>query len=908
MEEMRRTERLRPDILLKKVNRESRGKLTVFLGAAAGVGKTFAMLKAAHEKLQEGKNIVIGWVESHGREETERLVAGLPRVTPRQFPYRGRVLAEMDIDAIFAQRPEIVLIDELAHTNVPGSRHVRRYQDVEEVLAAGIDVYTTVNIQHVESLNDIVAQITGVVVRETVPDYVLEMADRLQLIDLAAEDLLQRLKDGKIYLPEQAKKALKNFFRQGNVNALRELSLRFTAKHVDQTLAEYMEEHAIAGPWPVSGKVMVCISGSPFAAHLLRAANRLSSGLRSELLAVHIETEDTKYPTGDAEAERIARNMKLAEELGAKTLTVVGNDLVEEVLNIARQQNVTAIVVGKPVRSRLTDFFRGAVVDKIIRRSGDINVYVIHAEAEMHSAEKPIRQVVAKTVPWPQLAGALALVSLVTAIGWQFQQELQVINIAFLYVLPVLLSAVWWGRWPSYISAVAGILALDFYFIEPVLTFSIEDVRYIWSLLIFLVLSGIIGGRTEKLRQEMRRAQQRERSVRSVYEFSREIAAVGDSDYIAATLAKQASETVGKRVRVILGDKEQGLREVFQYDPSAAEQQSRFPAGELDRAEAAVAAWVYKNKEGAGCGTETLAGAEYQYMPIGGAENIYAVFGVCLDGHRLPPAEQRLVDAWVRLAAVAMERAGLAEQARQAKLFLEADKLRNALFNSISHELKTPLAAILGSTASLLEGDSLYDAQDRRELLLNVQESSLRMERLIANLLDTARLESGMLNIKEDWCDMEEIVGSVLQRGAAFLREHQLKTEIESDLPFIKADCVLLEQVLFNLLDNAAKYSPKNSEIKVRIKKQAEEIEVAVLDRGMGIPADEIDRVFDKFYRGRHLQKISGTGLGLSICKGIIDAHQGMFAVKSRPGGGTVFSFRLPLGPERMRKKEILSE
>ncbi|MFA6849815.1 MAG: universal stress protein, partial [Selenomonadaceae bacterium] len=432
MEGKQKTDRPDPEALLKKIQKENRGKLTVFLGAIAGVGKTFAMLKTAHEQLAEGKNIIIGWIETHGRVETENLVKGLPRVDPLPLCYHDNKLLEMDIDAILALRPEIVLVDELAHTNIPGSRHVRRYQDVEELLAAGIHVYTTVNVQHIESLNDIVAQITGITVRETVPDYVIEKADAVQLIDIDPEKLIQRLRDGKIYIPEQARKALQQFFRQGNISALRELSLRFTAQRVDKDLSEYMNDHNIEGPWPAAGRVMVCLSGSPFSAQLIRAANRLATGLRSELLAVHIEAEKMDFPMGDKERDCLAQNMRLAEDLGAKTLTVVGANIVDEMLLVARKQNITAIVVGKPNHRKISYLFGGSLVDKIIRRCGNINVYVIPGTKEVQPEAKQKNRNGQAGLAYNHLCLSLLMVGFVTAFGWWLQEELEVLNIAFL--------------------------------------------------------------------------------------------------------------------------------------------------------------------------------------------------------------------------------------------------------------------------------------------------------------------------------------------------------------------------------------------------------------------------------------------------------------------------------------------
>lgn len=883
------------EIILKKIQKENRGKLTVFLGAIAGVGKTFSMLKAAHEQFDKGQDIVIGWIETHGRKETEALIAGLPAIEPLSLPYNGKAIKELNLDAILIRRPQIVLVDELAHTNVEGARHVRRYQDVEELIDAGIDVYTAVNIQHIESLNDVVAQITGIKIRETVPDYVIEKADTVQLIDISPEVLIERLRDGKIYIPEQAKLALQQFFRQGNISALREMSLRFTAQRVDKDLSEYMEDHRIKGPWPASGRVMVCLSGSPFSAQLIRAANRLATGLRSEWIAVHIEAEKMDFPTGDKERDSIAKNMRLAEDLGAKTMTVIGENITDEMLSLARKQNITAIVIGKPKHRKLTDFFRGSIVDTIIRNCGDINVYVVQGKDETGEsfAGNKIRRT-ESALTYRQVFLSVAMVFFITAFGWWLKEELQVINIAFLYILPVLFSAIWWGRWASYLCAITGMLALDFYFIEPIMTFSIGDVRYIWSLVIFLLLSALIGGRTDELKKESRQARQQEKSTRALYEFSRDIVAVTDRGIIAASLAKQAGETIERKVLVLLADEKMQMKNEFSYDPEKGIINKNPKKMLLSDAEVAVAAWVYKNKQPAGCSTDTLPGGKYMYVPIYSQTEVYAVLGIDLERETLTPAEYRLVNAWVRLAAVAMERVLLADKARRADLLIETDKLRSALFNSISHELKTPLSAILGSVSTLLENDEYYKKEDRLELLSNIKDGSLRMERLIANLLDTARMESGMMKLKLDWCDLEDIVGTALRRMQGLLKYHRLKVDVEPNLPFIKGDCVLLEQVFVNLIDNAIKYSEPQSEIRICLKKSSDSVEISFVDEGVGVPQSDLNKIFSKFYRVEQPKKVSGTGLGLSICKGIIEAHSGKIFASNRSDGGTMIQITLP--------------
>lgn len=886
-----------PDAILKKFQKDTRerGSLTVFLGAMAGVGKTFTMLKVAHERRREGRNIVIGWVETHKRADTEKLVAGIPSVPPVALKYRGKTLVEMDIDAILAIKPEIAIVDELAHTNAPGSRHKRRVQDVEELLEAGIHVYTAVNVQHIESLNDIVAQITGIIVKETVPDSIIEQADTVQLIDIAPEDLMQRLRDGKIYMPAQAEQALKSFFRQGNINALRELSLRFTAQHVDKDLVEYMRLHNIEGPWPAAGRVMVGVSGSPFSAQLIRAAARLAAGLRSELLAVYVEASGAQFPIGDKERDRIAKNMRMAEELGAKTMSVAGENFVDEFLEIARNQNITAIVIGKPKHRRIQELLRGSIADNIIRKSGDIHVYVIHGSKESEAKGTVVKTKKTRTEGKISIYGvSLLMVAIASMLLYALRGYLEVVNLPLLYLIPVILCAMWWGRWPSYASAIASVLAFDYLFIEPLFTFSVSDIKYLWSFIIFLFVAFLIGGRTENLKRETRQARQQEKTTRAVYEFSRDIAAVGDSATIARSLALQAGGTIDKKVVVLLPDKQDTLQQAVHFDP-APEQARQLDMGRISEPEVAVAAWVYQHRQPAGPSTDTLPGGKYLYVPIAGPEKVFGVFGVCIDSEHLTPTERRLINAWVQLASVAIERAKLSEQARHTGMLIEADRLRTALFSSISHELKTPLSAILGSVSTLLEGDDLYSKENRLELLANIKESSLRMECLIANLLDTARLESGMMNLKTDWCDMEDIIGTTLRRMGDLVKNNSVQVDMPGDLPLVRADCVLIEQVLVNLIDNAIKYSPERERITISVRRKAQEIEVSVMDQGSGIPEDDLERVFDKFYRVQQPKKVSGTGLGLSICKGIIEAHKGKIYAENRFGGGTALRFTLPV-------------
>ena len=884
-----------PDSILKKIDKEARGKLTVFLGATAGVGKTYTMLESAHERLLEGLDVVIGWVDTHGRRETERLVDGLPKLPVKTLEYRGKILPEMDIDAILTRKPELVLVDELAHTNIPGSRNVRRFQDVEELLSAGINVYTTLNIQHIESLNDVVAQVTGVVVRETVPDYVIDQADKVQLIDIPSEDLIERLKEGKVYIPGQAEQALRKFFRAGNINALRELSLRYTASRVDKDLSDYMREHKIDGPWPASGRVMVCVSGSPFSAQLIRVASRLASGVKAECLAVHIDV--TKQQASDAERNRIAQNMRLAEDLGAKTLSVEASDLTKKILELAQSHNVTAIVIGKPRRGRLWECFHGSVVNRLIRNSGNLNIYVIQTGHEPESAnEAKIVTAQGKNTEeiFPYVY-SLLMVAAITLVGFVIRDEIEPGNIALLYQLPVVLSAYWWGRWPAYFTGVFSVLAFDYLFVPPFYTFSVDDMRYLWSFFTFLIVAFVIGGRTELLRREAVAAKLREKNTQALFEFSREIAAVIDLDTIVRQLAKRVADALGRRIMVMLPDEKGRLSVYADFRPVEGDCHTlRQPIA--DSAEAAVAAWAYEHRRIAGRSTETLSGADNLYIPLATRESVVGLLGVKVVEKLITPEQQKLMEAWAALAAIAIERVRLTEKAREATLVLESDRLRTALLNSISHELRTPLASIMGSASTLLESDSLYSADERHELLESITDGSKRMNLILSNLLDTARIESGMMKLKYDWCDIEDVIGTALQHLSEQVENRRLEINIREGIPLLQGDCVLLGQVVLNLVDNALKYSPADSSIEIQASATNEELTVSVADHGIGIPATDMEKIFDKFYRVQHGESsIPGTGLGLSICKSIVEAHGGKIWASNRSEGGAVISFNLPL-------------
>lgn len=878
--------------------RTDKGKLTIFLGAVAGVGKTRAMLEAARDRLAEKTDVAVGAVETHGQAELERLVAEMPIIPVREVEHGGKVTRELDVDAVIRRQPALVLIDELAHANDPGSRHLRRFQDVEEILLAGIDVYTTLNVQNIESLNDVVAQITDTVEDNTVPDDIVKGAAVVRLIDIPPEELMKRLGEGKVHLPQEAEQAIRKFLRPGNISALRELSLRVTASHVDKDLTEYMREHRISGPWPAAGRVMVCVSASPFSAQLIRAAHQLADGMQAELLAVHVEAPAYRFPRGEEERERLARNLRLAEELGGKTLTVVGREVADELLELARFRNVGTIVVGKPRHNRLWELVHGSLVDDLIRRSGGINVHVIQGKTEPERAERQQTLRQDTVFPWRYYIRSLAMVAIVTAGSLVLGGRIEIANVALLFQLPVVLSAFWWGRWPSYFTAFCGVLSFDFLFIPPLYTFSVADIRYLWSFITFLFVAFVIGGRTETLRLESASASVRERSTRALYEFSREIAAVIDLKAIAEGLVKHAAETLDRPVLVLLPAVDDELK-VWACQGTE---------GALGAAETEVAAWVFRHGRPAGKSTDTSPACGFLFVPLKTRDGVTGVFGIRIGHKQLSPEEKRLVDAWAGLAALAVERGKFAEKARQAALYEESDRLRNALFNSISHELRTPLASIIGSVSTLLDASRLYSEAAKRELLENIQDGAARMERLVSNLLDTARLESGMVRPKIDWCDVEDLIGAALARLKDTTRHHSIRISVAEGLPLMRADFVLIEQVLVNLIDNAIKYSPRGSDVFISADRTEDAVKISVEDSGPGIRPEDVSRVFDKFYRGEWTKTVGGTGLGLSICKGIVEAHGGRIWTENLPNRGAGFYLTLPTNEQISTEAEAGTE
>lgn len=893
-----------PDALLAKLREEerspSRGRLHIFFGAAAGVGKTYAMLEAAHERLREGVGVLVGYVETHGRPETTALLEGLPALPPREAVYRGQSLKEFDIDAALERRPRLLLVDELAHTNVPGSRHERRYQDIEELLRAGIDVYTTLNVQHLESLNDLVAQVTGVVVRETVPDSVLESADEVELIDLPPEELLARLREGKVYVPEQADRALSGFFRKSNLIALRELALRSTADRVDAQMQVYRRAEAGERTWPIAEKILVCVSPSPSAIHVVRAGRRLARRLRADWTVLYMEQpRHLRLPFSDR--EYAVQALRVAEQLGGETLTLVGHDAVDEILRFARDNNFSKIVVGKPGRFwRLWDLLTGSFVGRLAQSSGDIDVFIVHGGREKSAA--------ATTAPpprapldWRRYAWGAATVAACTAFAGLMLPYFALANLIMVYLVGIVLVANRWGRGPSILAAILSVMAFDFLFVPPYLTFAVSDTEYLITFAVMLMVGLLISNLTVRIKEQAEVARQRERRTSALYSLSRDLASTRSLDDMIAAVRRIVQDLFDGRTAIFLAgdDGRLAIRGDGAPPPFAA-----------DAKEMAVAHWVHEHSQPAGRGTATLAGAQALHLPLVGSRGPVGVLAVALEqGRGQPGTEQmHLLETLANQTALALERALLAREAHRQRLAAEGEKLRNAILAAVSHDLRTPLAAISGAASSLASSEVRLDPAAQRELVLTIHEESQRMNRLANNLLEMGRLQSRSVELHREWQPLEEVFGSALHQLETSIRDREVLLRVPENLPLIAIDEVLIERVLVNLLENALRYTPAGTPIELVASTLPGEVTVEVMDRGPGVLPGEEDLIFDKFFRGGTMRSRQGVGLGLAVARTIVEAHGGRIWAENREGGGAAFRFTLPIEGEPPSLPEAMRE
>lgn len=878
-----------PDELLRQVaaeeRRTKRGKLVVFFGAAPGVGKTYAMLEAARSERDLKRDVVIGVVETHGRYDTGALIIGLEMLPQRKVDHRGVTIEEFDLDGALARRPGLILMDELAHTNAAGSRHAKRWQDVGDLLDAGIDVYATLNVQHVESLNDVVAQVTGVVVRETVPDRVFEEATEVRLIDLPPDELLERMAKGKIYIPDQAGRAIENFFRKGNLIALRELALRSTAERVDAQMRVYKAAHGIKPLWPTTERILVCVSASPSSARLVRAARRMAASLHAPCIAAYVETPDS-LRMSNTDRRRLAENLRLAEQLGAEAVTLRGESAAQETIRYAGIRNVTKIVIGKPTHPRWRDLVSPSFLDEIVRSSGDIDVYVISGDQSAPA------QVAVDARPKPRVGlrtafESAAVVAVCTGVAWLLFGQRQLADVVMVYLLGIIVVSLRSGYGPSIAATVLSVLLVDFFFVPPYFSFAVSDVQHIVTFAVMFVVAVVVSNLTRRVRLQADAARYRERRTASLYRMSRELAATRVTANLATVAAQHVHDVFEGKVALLLETTDKRL-------DNAATGAHAFEPDEKDRG---VVEWVWSHDKPAGRGTDTLPSAQATYIRMRGAQATVGVLGVKPnDPHRFDDAEQRtLLDVFANQIASALERGRLAEEAQRAHLQMEAERLRSSLLSSVSHDFRTPLSVITGSASALLEPDLILAPAARQDLLETIHEEAQRLNRLVRNLLDMTRLASGAVKVAKEWQAIEGIVGAALGRLEEQLRDRKIDVRLPPEAPLVPIDGLLVEQVLINLLENAAKYSPKGSPIEISASHEKNDVVVAIADRGPGIPPSLADKIFEKFYRLPQERGGGGAGLGLAICRGIVEAHGGRIWAENRDGGGAVFRFTLPI-------------
>ena len=889
-----------PDALLARVQQEeakaARGKLKIFFGASAGVGKTYAMLGAARQQKELGTDVVIGVVETHGRKETEALLAGLERLPLRDIAHRDRMLKEFDLDDALARRPALILMDELAHSNVAGSRHPKRWPDVHELLAAGIDVYSTVNVQHLETLNDVVSGIAGIRVWETVPDRVFDDADEVVLVDLPPDELLQRLKEGKVYLPQQAERAIRNFFRKGNLIALRELALRRTADRVDDEMLAYRRETSVSKVWQTRDALLVCIGPGRGGERLVRTGARLAGRLEAPWHAIHVDTH-TAGPEPEVQRQRIVRALELAASLGAETATLSANEAVAAIVDYARTQNLSRVLVGRDHSRPWQPWYR-SIADRIGHAAPDLDV-VQAARSEDKRAAVPAPTAPPTAGEWLAYLKAAAICGALTALAAPLAGAIELTNIAMVFLLAVFFVAMRLGRGPAVASSFLAVAAFDFFFVPPRFSFAVSDAQYLMTFAVMLIVALITGQLTARYKQHADVATQREARARGLYEMARDLSAALLPMQIAEACDRFLAVEFNAQAALLLTDAQDRLRaEVVNARPGTADTLI---------VDEGVARWAFDHGEAAGLSTDTLPGSPLLYLPLKAPMRTRGVLAIApRDPLRVQgPETRRQLETFASLVAIAVERMHYVEVAQATLLQMESESLRNSLLAAISHDLRTPLSVLVGLAESL----RLTQPSDAQALIVEtLKEQVLRMSTKVTKLLVMARLQAGRVQLNRQWQPLEEVVGSALKAMEMSLTAHSVRTALPDELPLIEIDAVLIERVLCNLLENAVKYTPAGTVISIGAMLREYEIEVWVDDCGPGLPKGREESIFQKFERGARESTTPGVGLGLAICRAIVEAHGGRIHAENRANGGARFLFSLPRGvPPTVCEDDLLA-
>lgn len=860
---------------------QQRGKLKIYLGASPGVGKTYSMLQDAIAQREQGLDVVMGIVETHGRKETEVLVNKLECLPRLRVPYRDRELLEFDLDAALKRHPGLILMDEMAHTNPEGLRHAKRWQDIKELLDRNIDVYTTMNVQHIESLNDVISQIVHAPIKETVPDSMIEMADTIELVDLPPEDLLKRLREGKVYMPMQANIAAENFFRKGNLTALRELALRVTAERVGSQVLLYRQGLGIKHIWPTREKLLVCVGPGAESVKLIRVIRRLASNLQAHWIAVFVDVPRVKL--SDESRNSALQNLQLAEQLGAETRVLTGFDIAKEIMTFARDQNVTQIVIGKKNRSRWREFFFRSLADEIVRASAEIDVHIVTGGTE--SYRPPKAKVENQVFPWKIYGFALAITAIVTTINvWLFPLA-HASSIIMIYLLGVTLVALFGRVGPSMVASFLSVLAYDYFFIPPYYSLTNVSFRYLFTLAAMLVVSQVISHLTILSRRRAEIACFVENQTAALHMLSRQLAGTRGVDKLLNTGAEYIASLFSSDVQVLMPENGQlVLHNKYQTDEA------------LNPKEQSVAQWVYDLGQPAGFGTDTLPFSKSLYVPLVTSHGTLGVVKIKPRNQKIFTTEQRhLLEACTHQIALSLEVDRLQEQTRESEFQVETDRVRNALLQSVSHDLRAPLASIMASANTQVEMAYELSTADIIKIGQEIYSESEDLNRLINNLLQITYLEAESVKLEKEMHSLGDVIKNLLPLVNNKLRNRQIILNIPEELPEIPFDQSLIEEVLLNLIDNAIKFTPADTPVEISVSKQTDHLLVLIDDSGPGIVPDEVKKLFEKFYRGRLLTSERGLGLGLAICHSVIKVHGGEIWAENRVGGGASFRFTLPL-------------